>query len=386
MEKLSFKCWTIIMDKEEKDTILNKFYFQETNPAAYSGPQKLFQVISKKYPGVFSLAYVKQWLNDQDAYSLQKPRRHRFKTASVRVSSLGEQLDIDLLSVFNLAEDNDGVRFLLCAIDILSRKLWVRPLKSKTAKEVLSAMKEILREISPLQIKKVRADAGSEFVNKWFKKYMQDKGIYFFSTGNPPKANYVERVQRTLKEKLYRFMRHKRTYRYIDDLQNIVGSYNSTPHRSLGGISPDQVNKTNEADVWAGIYLSKSKKTTPKPIFKFKKGDLVRVSFTRKPFQRAYQEQYSTEVFKIASRILKQAIPMYKLEDLLGSPIKGLFYSNELQLVNKDVNSLWFIERILKRRKRNKKLEYFVEWQGFPKAFNSWVDASEVKDVTANDS
>ena len=104
------------------------------------------------------MAYVKHWLSDQDAYSLQKPRRHKFKTASVKVSSLGEQLDIDLLSVVNLAEDNDGVKFLLCAIDILSRTLWVLPLKSKTAKEVLNAMKEISREISPLQIKKVRTD------------------------------------------------------------------------------------------------------------------------------------------------------------------------------------------------------------------------------------
>lgn len=73
----------------------------------------------------------------------------------MRVSAIGEQLDIDLLSMTNLADDNDGVRFLLCAIDILSRKLWVRPLKNKTAKTVLSAMKNIL-DITPLKIKKVR--------------------------------------------------------------------------------------------------------------------------------------------------------------------------------------------------------------------------------------
>ena len=73
---------------------------------------------------------------------------------------------------------------------------------------------------------------------------------------------------------------------------------------------------------------------------------------------------------------------MYKLLDLKGDSIKGLFYTVELQKVNKDENSLWFIERIIKRRKRNKKLQYFVEWQGFPKTFNSWVDADDVKDVS----
>ena len=58
---------------------------------------------------------------------------------------------------------NNGVRFLLCAIDILSRKLWVRSLKSKTAKEVLRAMKDILKDISPTKVKKIRADREANF-------------------------------------------------------------------------------------------------------------------------------------------------------------------------------------------------------------------------------
>ena len=374
------------MDTKEKDDILQQYYFKENNPAAFSGAQKLYSVLEKKYPGVFTIRYIKQWLSNQDAYSLQKPRRHRFKTANVRVTAIGEQLDIDLLSMANLADENDGIRFLLCAIDILSRKLWVRALKNKTAKEVLSAMKDILRDISPTKIRKIRADKGSEFSNQWFKKYMKIMNIYFFTTNNPPKSNYIERTQRTLKEKLFRMMRHKRTYRYIDELQNVVASYNATPHRGLSGMAPDDVNKKNEADVWAQMYLKKSRKSIPKPTFQFKNGDLVRISFTKQPFQRAYQEQYTTEVFKVARRIIKQGIPMYKLNDLKGENIHGLFYTAELQKVNKDENSLWFIQRILKKRKRKNTLQYFVEWQGFPKAFNSWIDADDLKDVSDNTS
>ncbi|XP_053380052.1 uncharacterized protein LOC128548709 [Mercenaria mercenaria] len=370
------------MDDKEKENILEEYYFNAKNPAAYAGAQKLFQVLNKKYPGLFTITHIKRWLNDQEAYSLQKPRRHRFKTANVRVTSIGEQLDIDLLSMSNLADENDGVRFLLCAIDILSRKLWVRPLKNKTAKVVLSAMKDILSGIAPGEIEKIRADKGSEFSNQWFKKYMKDMDIYFFTTNNPPKSNFIERAQRTLKERLYRMMRHMRTYRYIDDLQHVVSSINATPHRGLSGLAPNDITKGNEADVWAQMYLKKSNKRISKPVFQFKVGDLVRISFSKQPFQRAYQEQYTTEVFKVAGRILKQGIPMYKLKDLKGDSIKGLFYTAELQKVNKDENSLWFIERILKKRKRNKKLQYFVEWQGFPKAFNSWVDAKDVKDIS----
>ena len=72
---------------------------------------------------------------------------------------------------------------------------------------------------------------------------------------------------------------------------------------------------------------------------------------------------------------------MYLLKDLKDENVKGLFYSSELQKVDKDENSLWFIGRILRRRKRKKKVEFLVKWQGFPDTFNSWVDANDVKDT-----
>ena len=143
------------MNDQQKGDILRQYYFTEKNPAAFAGAQKLYSVLRKKYPVVFTITYINQWLNDQDNYSLQKSRRHRFQTANVRVTAIGEQLDIDLLSMSNIADENDGVRFLLCAIDILSRKLWVRALKNKTAKEVLSAMKDILKDISPTTARKI---------------------------------------------------------------------------------------------------------------------------------------------------------------------------------------------------------------------------------------
>jgi hypothetical protein len=362
----------------DKDAILETEYFNPERPAAYAGPQKVFSVLRRKYPGLFTLEYISKWLSKQDAYAVQKPIRHRFKTANVRVTSINEQWDVDLLSMINLSNDNDGVRYLLCAIDIFSRKLMVQPLKNKTAKSVLEGMKKILKYEQP---KKIRADKGSEFVNQWFKKLMEKENIYFFTTQNPPKANFVERVQRTLKTSVYRFMRHKRNYRYIDNLDKIVSSYNNSPHRGLKGLSPNQINKNNEADVWASIYLTKHPLVKRKPIYKFKVGDLVRISFNKAPFRRAYQEQFTTEVFKISNRMLKQGIVMYRLKDLKNEEVKGLFYNSELQKVDKDENSLWFIERIIRRRKKKTKMEYLVKWQGFPDAFNSWVDANDVKDT-----
>ena len=368
------------MDVKRKKEILRDYYFDEGNAGAFAGPRKLFLVLKKKYPGSFSESFIRSWLHDQDSYSLQKPTRHRFKTANVRVSGINDQWDIDLLSIANLGKYNDGIQYLLCAIDIFSRQLYVEPLKNKQASTVLTAMGEILNEATP---RKIRSDKGSEFANQWFRKFMKHKGIYFFTTQNPPKANYVERVQKTLKMTLYRMMRHKRTYRYIDELDDIVANYNATPHRSLGGLAPNQVTKDNEADVWAHLYLKKPRYgSQKKPTFLYRVGDLVRISFVKQPFRRAYQEQYTTEIFKISRRFFQQGLPMYKLKDLKGRDIKGNMYQAELQKVHKDEQSLWFIEKILKKRQRKRKIQYYVQWDGFPSEYNSWVDAEDIKDTS----
>ena len=46
---------------------------------------------------------------------------------------------------------------------------------------------------------------------------------------------------------------------------------------------------------------------------------------------------------------------MYKLNELKGDSIHGLFYTAELQKVNNDENNLWFIKLILETRKREKR-------------------------------
>ena len=62
-----------------------------------------------------------------------------------------------------------------------------------------------------------------------------------------------------------------------------------------------------------------------------------------------------------------------KLVDWGGEPIEGNFYDYELQRVNLDKGAFFRGEKVLKKRKRNGRVEYFVKWKGYPTKFNSWV-------------
>lgn len=192
------------------------------------------------------------------------------------------------------------------------------------------------------------------------------------------------------------------TYKYIDVLQKIVHSYNNTSHQSLGGSTPASVIKDNEDEIRYIQYLvrqkrsknvmtkkeikmttsKKSSKKKKRIFYKFKVGDLVRISHLKRVFEKGYQEKWTLEYFKISKRFKREDKDIYKITDILGDPIKGTFYRNELQKIEQSDNDLYKVEKIIKKRKiaRNE-TEVLVKWVGWPSKFNSWVNENTLKDV-----
>ena len=79
---------------------------------------------------------------------------------------------------------------------------------------------------------KLRTDKGTEFINESFQQYLKKQGIQFYTVTNEPKAAVVERMNHTLKSKLYHYFMGVNSLCYIDVLQDILDSYNNTYHKS----------------------------------------------------------------------------------------------------------------------------------------------------------
>jgi hypothetical protein len=58
---------------------------------------------------------------------------------------------------------------------------------------------------------------------------------------------------KTVKNIRYRYFTKLRPHRYLEVLQEIVKSYNATPHRSLSNIATKDVNKNKEAYIWTDM-------------------------------------------------------------------------------------------------------------------------------------
>ena len=150
---------------------------------------------------------------------------------------------MDLVDLASQSKHNAGYKYLLTCIDVLSKFAWVIPLKDKTGKSLVSALNKIIKK-SMREPYHIQTDKGTEFTNRVFQTFLKDKDILFYTTQNTTKACVVERFNRTLKEKMWKYFTHRNTLKYIPVLNSLVHAYNISYHRSIK-MKPISVNKEN---------------------------------------------------------------------------------------------------------------------------------------------
>ena len=84
-------------------------------------------------------------------------------------------------------------------------------------------------------------DEGKEFYNATLQRWLKKEGIQHFSTLGDAKSSVVERFNRTLKSRLYRYFTAANTTQYVDILPSLVQRYNEDVHPSIG-MAPKDVN------------------------------------------------------------------------------------------------------------------------------------------------
>ena len=291
------------------------------------------------------------------------------------VYGIDHQWQADLVDMGKLASYNKGFKYLLTCIDVLSHYPWVVPLKDKTGKNLKEAC-EIIFKLGRQPIR-LQTDRGTEFTNRVFPKFRKENNVNFFTTDNDEtKASIVERFNRTLKTKMWKYSTHRETLTYVDVLPDMVESYNHTVHRTIG-IPPAEVTWANQTTVSKRLYGRKR----PKKSCKFSPGDRVRLSKTKRTFKKEYLPNWTEELFTVVVKCIETSPPVYLVKDDHGEILEGIFYAEELQKVIK-TDDVYKIETILKKRKKGRKVQYLVKWLGYPESFNSWIFKQDLQKHT----
>lgn len=272
---------------------------------------------------------------------------------------------MDLADFQDWHERNDGYKYVLVVVDVLTRFAWCKPLKSKNAKEVWEALQSVIDE-NKKPPSRIWVDRGTEFYNGLWTSKLKALGVPRYSTYGDYKVSIAERFIRTLKHRIWFIFLKDNTRRWIDVLDGVVKDYNNTVHSTLG-MTP-RAARTQEDELLGRV------KTPPVATPKYKLGDWVRINRLKGIFEKGFHPNWSYEIFKIVG--IRKSVPvLYELVDFYGDAIEGAFYESDIQPV---ADPTFFpVEKVLKQRTLKGKREKLVKLLGYKEP--RWLPADDVE-------
>lgn len=369
-------------DWSRLDSYFKDIYYNKASPASFTGLAKLWGHIKtdKNRPKNVTKKKLAGWLSQQETYQVHTRAPKKYPTESIIVEHMDDIWDADILQLpTERAKDNKNYKYMLGVIDLFSRFVWAKLLKTKGAGETAEAFQDILDQSGGRKCVELRTDAGGEFRGTAFQEVLKKNKIRHILAYGEVKANYIERWNRTFQDKLYKWMYENNTAVFVNAVDDIISSYNNTVHSSTG-FKPAEVDEKNALNLYEKVYIPILNKRAEETVkYSFSLGQLVRLSLFINKFKRGYTQNYTEEVFRVTTRIPSHP-PRYRIEDLKGEAIEGSFYSEDLKAVNAEsVDEInWKIERVIYTRKIKGKKKSLVKWVGFPEKFNTLIPTSDL--------
>jgi hypothetical protein len=104
------------------------------------------------------------------------------------VIGIDDQWDVDLMDMTQFSKYNRGYNFILVAINIFSKYVWMRPLKDKRCESVMKALKNISAE--GRSSCRIRTDKGQEFRSRLVEFLLKQRWIeHLLAHNTESKAN-----------------------------------------------------------------------------------------------------------------------------------------------------------------------------------------------------
>ncbi len=351
-------------------------YRQPGHPIAYSAPAAV-----ARYFGI-GKNRARRFLEHAHAYTLHREYKQPRVYNPYYVHKRREQVQADLMDVGKLSAHNDGVRFLLLLIDIFTKRVWLIPLRRKNARAMTKALGRWLATLDD-KPDKIVTDRGLEFTNGSVQGLFRRNGVEWQAAFGTMKACIAERANKSIRILMGKMLTDRETLRYVDDLPDLVETYNKRGHRTLENMSPEVADRPeSEPRVQAIFHQRYAEIGRQRRAPRFRVGELVRLKTQAKKVSssaHSYAEQFHGEYFRIVHINRTLPIPLYYLRSInSGEMIEGGLYANELQRQRGDV---FLVERIIRERVRRGRQEVFVKWMWFDDRWNEWIPRANLVHV-----
>jgi hypothetical protein len=320
----------------------------------------------------------------------KKDKKENSPTFQVFKPNLIHQADLLFLP------DDNGYKYALVVVDDHSRICDAVPLKSKTAKEIINAFKNIYEKHKILKKPElIEVDAGSEFkgqVAKWLKENLK-VDIRVAKAARHRQQAVVERKNQSIGTALAKrqaaeeLLTDEHSTKWVDDLKIFIDELNKKtkkdykPLKKEKSIKPRATGNAKNllpigAQVRVMLDAPRDYVSGKRLHGKFRSGDI----------------RFDPEVKTITNIILNpDQPPMYQINNK-PSPA---YTKNQLQLVpknekypskdlirNEKERTQFKVEKLLEKVKRNGRWYFKVKWLGYDDSENTYEPRSTlIKDI-----
>ena len=193
-------------------------------------------------------------------------------------------------------------QYILVVLNVFSKQLWVRALRTKTPGAVTDAFQEILHgQTTPSRLD---TDAGSEFTGP-FVKLLEEKDIWHVikDTQDANTLSPIDSAIGTLKRAIFRRVVADKDSDWASSLQRTVDGYNQTVHGGLQGRAPDDVPDDPELQFALRRFNSEGMVHNANVIHnrdeKLVKKGAFRIQDPNRTFARSYQPKFGNKVHEV---------------------------------------------------------------------------------------
>lgn len=387
------KNWKDITPEDQRK--LKAFYYNDRN---LFGRDRLWYSYRKAHPeSKISQRTVLAWLKQQELWQKITPPARKGSMRPILSSKPGQyQIDtIDLSTV-----SYNGFRYVVSAVDILTKRLFSKALKEQTQDTVVEFLDE-MKSMDDIVVEGFVSDNGAPFQGKT-QAWATENGVSwrFGRPGRPETQGQVEKIQHSIKKMLYASMRLGER-NWPEMLPKIVSNINNTMSFATKK-SPMEVQMAeNKQEIYEFIKAKKGK-SRKGFVPKFEAGDKVRLLIPPESSdirRRAKSGYFGSDIYEIVSRspsVYAGYVDSYKLKNPeTGQNLKGLFPATSLRLVPEgtqpiqgqdepganeegeyEIDSL--IDRRELRRARGPQVQYLVLWRGYERNQATWENREDL--------
>jgi hypothetical protein len=211
-----------------------------------------------------------------------------------------ELWQMDIFDLSKYMKQNKDYRYILCCIDVFTRKAFCEPMLYKDSEAVTKAFARILA-FNKVQPRSIISDNDAAFQKLIFQKLLELKeiAINYNALHDHHVLGIIDNFARRLKTILTTTFLKEGNTQWLDRLQRILDIYNQSQHSGINDIAPDDASKPkNKEEI---LKLNMDKQLHNKTVSDLEIGDKVRKTMLKGGHEiiKGTDPRWTDEVFMV---------------------------------------------------------------------------------------